>query len=219
MKKHQKTNIVLTVLAVAVLVAFYPLVRDLMDFATLESFLAQFGMLAPLIYGFLYVILGLLFFPVSLYAIFAGMLFGKLTGFLVVSVFSTITGMVGFFLSHRLSPLVPKAQKGLIRSIQKSVEHKMKNSTFEVVSILRLLFINFTCVTYAVGLIRTSKFWQFALATFFANLPYLFIFAYFGSELDRGWRAALVPAVLVGAILIVAIIIEQNFRRRFSAQK
>ncbi len=64
-------------------------------------------------------------------------------------------------------------------------------------------------LSYAAGLVRTAKLKDFALATFLTNIIGSFSFVYFGSQLDAGWKALILPIGLILLTLLIPKIVKK----------
>jgi len=212
MKKQWK--FVLAGILLIVLVLLYPRISTLTDVDALRASLAPFGWLAALVFFFIYIIAGIMFLPLSVFSIAAGILFGLLWGLIIVLIAATIAAALSFLIARQFSSMIPRFKKGVIQKLQHTVELYLGKNTFQAIFILRLLYLPYIGLSFAAGLVRTCKFWPFVLATFLTNIVGSFVFVYFGDQFGRGLRALIIPVILIGLSLLIPYIVKRFTKKR-----
>lgn len=211
MKKTTKW-IVAALILVAVLL-LYPQIRPLLNQQTLKQTIVPFGVFAPIAFGIIYIVAGLLFLPLSALSVIAGILFGILGGLATVLISATIAAALAFLIARPCCDLLPRARQGIIRKLQHTVEHRLKHNTFQTIFILRLLYMPYIGLSYAAGLVRTSKFWPFVWATFLTNIIGSFVFVYLGNQLSKGFTALIIPVILIALSLLIPHLIKKMIKK------
>lgn len=196
-------------LAVILGIIFYPKLSAIANVDALRTTIEPYGVLAPVLFGIIYIISGLLFLPLSVFSVAGGILFGTLNGLIIVLIAATIAGALAFLISRQFSNYIPEAKAGLIHKLQNTVEKRLEKNTFQAIAILRLLYLPYIGLSYAAGLVKTAQFWPYVWATFLTNIAGSFVFVYLGDQLDKGLTALIIPVVLIALTLLVPKIVKQ----------
>lgn len=208
-------KLLIAIVFIILFLLIYPNLAPLVDdIDALRSTLAPFGWLASLTFIVISIIAGILFLPLSAFAVAGGILFGTLWGLLLVLFAATISAALAFLIARQFSDLVPRAKKGFIQKLQRAIERRLHKNTFQTIFVLRLLYLPYIGLSFAAGLVRTCKFWPFVWATFFTNIVGSFVFVYFGDQLGRGIHAFIIPAILIALSMLIPYIIKKFVKKK-----
>ncbi len=197
------TKIIMIITAIIAIIILYSSLKEFADVEYLRQILAPFGIYAVFIFIILYIIAGLMFLPVSAFSIAAGVLFGTLYGLIIALIAATLTAGIAFIIARQFQTLMPKFEAGIIQKIHKKIETTVEKNTFETIFILRLLYLPYMPLSYAAGLVKTCKLTPFLTATFITNIAGSFVFVYLGNQLGKGWKALIIPAILIIASMLI----------------
>ncbi len=211
MKKNLKIFGLVAVLVAAVALYTFTPLKTLLTEEAIRSFLAPFGMFAPVAYGVLYFILVLLLLPASVFTVLAGLLFGKFVGTTIVVIAATLAAGLAFILSRYFGE---GAAKKLVRSPAlgkwvKKIEKQCAVNGFQFFFIMRCLFLPYMLVSYACGLVECAKLRDFVTATFLTNVIFSFMFVYLGDSLLKGPKALILPVIMVVLALQVPRVVKK----------
>ncbi|MEM8964077.1 MAG: VTT domain-containing protein [Acidobacteriota bacterium] len=200
MSSQLKRGLIFLVVIIVIIVAVQWLPLDTyLSRDWIEGQMEAFGPWAPIAYGLLYFIAAMLLAPVSVLTVLAGTLFGKVLGTTVVVTAATIAAALAFLISRffgtGLSEWLAKREKA--GPLVGKVESLVEKHGFLAFFIIRSLMLHYMFVSYAAGLVRSARLWDFTLATFLTNCIFSFVFVYLGSSLTEGWTAMIIPIILV----------------------
>ena len=213
MKKIQKNwtklGILVAILVVIVLIYQYTPIAEYVQPSYLQSFIQQFGFFGPIIYGLLYLVLTLVFFPASILTILGGVIFGTLLGMVYTIIAATLAATVAFYIAKFFgSGVVERFLKGTTLG---TLDKKLEKGGFYTLALLRLLYIPYMPLSYAAGLSKL-KARDFVLATFLTNIPGSFAFSYLGGSL--GDPRSLIFAVVLVVITLMIPKIVKKFQKK-----
>lgn len=180
----------------------------------MQEFIASFGVLAPIVYVLMWIILPVFFFPVPILAVAGGVVFGFVEGSLLTFVGACANCYVMFVMSRRFGREYVK------NLLKKKLSEKQHNRIFGVsdeklmisLVVLRLIpLVPYNMINYGFGLtnISTSK---YMLASVLGIIPGTIVFLNFGATATNVWSveflvaSALVILLTVGSIKISKII-------------
>ncbi len=150
--------------------------------AQLEAFAASYGLLAPLLFGLIYLMATALAIPAAgVLTLFGGFLFGWLTAGIVVAISATV-GATLLFLAARtaLGAALRRRVKGNIATISRGFE----DNAFAYLLILRLTpMLPFFAVNVAPAFFKV-RLSTYVATTFLGILPGTFTLAYLGEGID-----------------------------------
>jgi uncharacterized membrane protein YdjX (TVP38/TMEM64 family) len=203
----------LTVAAVIVAGRFVPVGEALKAF---EHRVAELGAWAPILYGVLYVVAGLLLVPGSVLTIGAGVLFGLLWGTVVVSVASTVTAALAFLVSRHLARARVERMAARNDKFQ-AIDHAIREKGWKVVALLRLSpLMPFNVSNYLYGL-TAIDFGHYVLASWAGMLPATVLYVYLGVAGHAVTRAHHGPTlgqwILLGAGLVATAVVTVMLTR------
>ena len=175
-------------------------------------------------YVLVYLARPIVLFPASILTIVGGILFGPVLGVLVVVLAANASAMVAYGVGRLLghAPGTSDAVTGTeATSFVRRWSNRMRDSSFETVLIMRLLFLPYDLVNYVSGMLRLQ--WlPFLLATALGSLPGTVSFVLLGASIDRVDEGigGIDPATLgVGLVIfVVSLALARLLRRRQPAQ-
>lgn len=207
--------------ALGILALLFLALRTLPVKAALESFnafVASLGFAGVLVFIAGYAIAALLL-PASILTLGGGATFGPIVGTAAVSVASTTTACLAFWIGRTVAR--ESIQKQMERFPRfKAVERAVAKQGFKIVLLTRLSpAFPFTWQNYAYG-VTNVRFRDYALASWIGMLPGTFAYVYLGyaaktageaaASGDAGgsvaWTIAKVALVVVPALVVTAII-------------
>ncbi|OGQ07118.1 MAG: hypothetical protein A3G32_08960 [Deltaproteobacteria bacterium RIFCSPLOWO2_12_FULL_40_28] len=162
---------------------FFTPVRDYLSkegFVTLEAWIRSQGVLAPLVFGLIYIAATVFALPGSVLTIGGGLLFGAWWGTLINWLSASIGAIISFLLARYLGrDAVTKILKG--KGTLHGLDEKIGNNGFYSVLILRLVpLFPFNGLNFGLGLTKVS-FRDYLLATLLGMLPGTFVYTSLGS--------------------------------------
>jgi len=204
------------------------LARDLPVRETLQAFLERidgFGPWGPVVFGAAYAFGAVLFFPAGLLTIAAGAIFGLFTGFLTVSVASTVGAGLAFLLARYV------ARERVARAARKNrrfaaIDAAIAEGGWKIVALLRLSpAIPFNLQNYLFGL-TPIRFWAYLLTSWIAMMPGTLLYVYIGHLTGTAVGGArqrtpgewLLLALGLVATLAVTWYVSRLARRQLSAR-
>ncbi len=156
------------------------------------------------------------FFPLTLFWIAAGLLFGPVTGTLLTTTAATASAGAAFLLSRkyetRFSRQLDKHHKA--QMLKKKLERRIAQNNFSVIFIIRMLPHPYILLSYIAGLINTIRFKQYILATLSAISILSFCFVSFGDSLMKGPQALIIPALSILVVTQLAKLASTLDKRR-----
>ncbi len=210
--------LVLLLLLVTTLVAVRALgLQDYLEETRLRGLIAAYGFWAPLVYLLLWTIVPSLFVPSLPLTLAGGILFGPFWGVVYTVCGATVGASITFLISRYLArDWVAQKIAGAKLS---HLDDKVAAHSWKIVVLLRLIPVfPFFTLNYAFGLTRIPLL-PYALATFFAILPWTTAYIYFASNLLVVFQGKLSTGLLLGAALILAAGLLTWLARKRLAQK
>ena len=193
--------------------------------ALLKTWLDGLGLWGPLVFGLLYVAATLMFLPVIVLTITAGVLFGWRDGTLIVSLASVTSAALPFLIARYLTrKMVTQWLQGQpwLSAVDKALEH----GSWKIIVLFRLsTVLPFSLQNYLFGLMPIG-FWPYLIATWLAMLPGTFMFVYIGHATEaaaidpRGYITAEWVALGVGlvATMVVSLYITALTKKKLREQ-
>jgi uncharacterized membrane protein YdjX (TVP38/TMEM64 family) len=202
---------ILMLIIVIGLIALYWLtpLREWLTPTSIETFVSQFGVWAPVVYGVVYFLLTISFVSAAVFSVLAGTLFGPLVGSIVVIISATLAAATGFIIARYFASGFGKkmSKKPALHKFMSKIETQCERNSFQTFFIMRCLFVPYMPLSYAAGLVKCAKLRHFVLATFVTNMIFTPAFVYLGDNLFSGPKALLLPIVIVIMALSVPKII------------
>lgn len=181
------------------------------NYHTLKRFILSYGKLSVFIYILIYSLKPLvLVIPASLLSVISGVLYGPLNGtiYSMVGIFASST--LAFFIARILGKeAVDKIVKGKIAKLDDDIEKK----GFIVMLILRLSVVfPLDPLSYAAGLTKI-KYKDFIIGTIVGTLPEMFIYNYFGTNIQNPLNRHNILIIIFIFILILISFIAHSKRK------
>lgn len=174
----------------------------------IARYLQRFGYWTPVLFWLASFISAMLFVPVTVAAVLSGLLFGKLSGTLLLATSVAAASMMALLIGRKLNPRFLTRYSNHARSQVwiDYLENLLNKNGFTAFFILRNIPHPFILVSYLAGLIKTVDLWAFGSATFLVLLLRGFAFVYFGDNLLKGPKALIFPAVLIIACILLSVL-------------
>ena len=151
--------------------------RDQFDAHAIESWVADAGVLGPIVFMLIYIVGTVFFFPGSILTLSGGILFGPVLGTFYNLTGATIGAALSFVIARYLAQgWVEKKSGGRLKQLKNGVEEE----GWRFVAFVRLVpLFPFNILNYALGLTRI-KLSHFVLASYVFMLPGCFAYTYLG---------------------------------------
>ncbi len=193
---------------------------DLQDYLhedRLQRLIGAYGMWGPLVYLLAWAIVPILFLPCLPLTLVGGVLFGPVWG-VVYAVIGATTGASLAFLVARYLARDWVAEK-ISRSRLKHLDEKVGQHGWKIVAFTRLIpVLPFFVLNYAFGLTRIP-FMPYALATFFAMLPWTIAFVLVASNLLGLLRGQVSIWFVIGGVLVAVVSLLPVIFRKVKARR
>jgi len=219
----KKGLLFLTFITIVLGLYFFTPVRDYLShdgFVTLEAWIRAQGVLAPLVFGLLYIAATVFALPGSVLTIGGGLLFGAEWGTLINWISASLGAMISFLLARYLGrEAVTKILKS--KGTLQGLDDKIGNNGFYSVLLLRLVpLFPFNGLNFGLGLTKVS-FRDYTLATLLGMLPGTFVYTSLGSagrHLNFSDPSTWLQIQVWGpfALVILLSFVPKIFRRRKS---
>lgn len=166
---------------------------------SLHRHMVQWGVMAPLLFIAMYTLRSLVFFPGSLLAAIAGMIFGPVWGFVYTVIGENISANISFMVGRYFGAnlLVRLAARGRALSM---IKCKLQQNGMMAVLTMRLMFLPFDLVGYASGLCSIRQ-RDFALGSLVGTLPGLAVFILLGGAIKQ--TDYLFAALFIAAAMLI----------------
>ncbi|QCX34622.1 TVP38/TMEM64 family protein [Caloramator sp. E03] len=181
------------------------------NYHILKRFILSYGKLSVLIYILIYSLKPLaLVIPASLLSVISGALYGPIYGTMYSMIGVFISSSLAFFVARILGKeAVDKIVKGKIAKLDDDIEKK----GLIVMLILRLSVVfPLDPLSYAAGLTKI-KYRDFIIGTIVGTLPEVFIYNYFGTNIQKPFNKYNIFSILFIVILILISFIVQSKRK------
>lgn len=172
--------------------------------------------LAPLIYGFIYV-LGVIFAVPGLpITVFSGVFFGFWTGSIVAIIASNIGVNITFIISRYLGNSFFQKWSTKFTYLN-SLDEKFDKNGFQVMFLLRIIpIVPFNALNYTAGLTRISM-KNYSSASLFGMMPGSMLYVYFGaSAIDIKNNPF---GIILSILLLFLFTIVSLFLKKYSSLK
>ncbi|MCF6150313.1 MAG: TVP38/TMEM64 family protein [Candidatus Kuenenia sp.] len=187
--------------------------RRQFDITVLESWLADAGIMAPLLFIGIYVISTVLFLPGSVLTIAGGVLFGPVWGTFYSLTGATIGAIMSFLIARYLaSEFVARKTGGRLRKLIEGVEAE----GWRFVALVRLTpLFPFNLMNYALGLTRIRLLY-YIVTSYFCMLPGAVAYTYLGyagRNAAAGGEGMVRKALLGLGLLALAALLPRLIKR------
>ena len=178
----------------------------------------QTSNIGPLIYIGIYTLRPVFLFSAAILTIGAGALFGPVWGAVYAVIGSNMGASLAYFIGRFFGEGMVGEQDS--ESLVGRYVKKMRDSSFETVFMMRLLFMPYDLVNYLAGILRVN-FLAFLTATVLGSVPGTISFVLFGasSGLDSG-SPKFDPKILAisVAIFLISLGISKVMKKREAAK-
>jgi uncharacterized membrane protein YdjX (TVP38/TMEM64 family)/Fe-S oxidoreductase len=216
-KPAWKPWVLLTLLVVAVAGIQLSGAGQYLQQEKLQSLLADYGLLAPLIYMLLYALAPVLFLPGLPITIVGGLLFGPVWGVVYTIIGATTGASLAFLVARYLARDWVAAR--LTGPTWSKLDAEVGRHGWKVVAFTRLIpAFPFNLLNYALGLTKVS-FVAYLVTSFVCMLPACIAYIVFSSSLFELWRGNLSPRVLLGLGLVGLVSLLPVAYRRFKGPR
>ncbi|WP_195940352.1 TVP38/TMEM64 family protein [Romboutsia sp. 1001713B170131_170501_G6] len=205
--KLKKILIIILILAFVVITNKY--IGNNVDIYTIKEYVKTFGVLAPLIYIVMFSLVPLTFFPDSVLAISAGLIFGFSKGYIYTTIGALIGASIAFFIARYLGKeIIKKRSSDKLEKIERLIE---KNG-FYIIFLLRLIpLFPFDVISYGAG-ITNVKYKDFILATLFGTIPGIAVFTNIGAtSLNIKSTSFYISIALLVLLFTISIFLKNRF--------
>jgi uncharacterized membrane protein YdjX (TVP38/TMEM64 family) len=177
------------------------------------------GATGAFLYVALYSVRPLIFFPASVLAVAAGLVFGPLLGIALTVVGSNLSASIAYLVGRHFGRgVLDPANSERPAGKMEGYAERIRENGFEAVLTVQFAYLPFDLVNYLAGFLRVG--WKrFTLATFLGSLPGIFSFVLLGSSVSMDVSTGtmgLNPWALLAAAAIFAgsIATSRYFKRR-----
>jgi uncharacterized membrane protein YdjX (TVP38/TMEM64 family)/Fe-S oxidoreductase len=208
--------LILVLVLAAVVAARLAGVSHYLEPERLRSFIAEYGVLAPVVYMLVYATAPALFLPGLPITIAGGILFGPVWGVVYTITGATAGACVAFLISRHVAR--GWVETKLTGSRWRKLDKEVERHGWKVVAFTRLIpLFPFNLLNYAFGLTKI-RFVDYAVTTFICMLPACIAFIVFSSSLLDVLRGKVSGTFVLGIVLIVLVSLIPVFYRRWSAR-
>jgi len=145
----------------------------------LNDWISGLGVWGPVVLALMYIVATVLFVPGTILTLAAGAIFGLGTGFVVVSIGSTIGAALAFLIARYFAREKVAAMASRNRRFG-AIDKAIEEGGWKIVALLRLSpAIPFNLQNYLYGL-TAVRFWPYVLTSWVAMLPGTFLYVYLG---------------------------------------
>ncbi|MDB8805987.1 TVP38/TMEM64 family protein [Romboutsia sp. 1001216sp1] len=205
--KLKKILVTIGILAFVVITNKY--IGNNVDIYTIKEYVKTFGVLAPFIYIVMFSLVPLTFFPDSVLAISAGLIFGFSKGYIYTTIGALIGASIAFFIARYLGKeIIKRKSSDKLEKIERLIE---KNG-FYIIFLLRLIpLFPFDVISYGAG-ITNVKYKDFILSTLFGTIPGIAVFTNIGAtSLNIKSTSFYISIALLVLLFTVSIFLKNKF--------
>ncbi len=214
-----KQNIIVLVVALLV-VGFVLQQMGIIDLEAIGEWVQGLGWIGLILYGVLFIVLGLLGLSKIAMTVLAGVLFGPVVAMIVTVIAATIAAVIAYYIAYHFQDTLYRRMKkndkdkGSISKWHKliyKIEQNAETRGFYTIAIVRLSFVPLMMTSYAAGLIRTLKFRDFFWAMLATNVYMHAVYIFVGTS----WQQNL-PIFLAAIALLLLFIQTPKLISKFS---
>jgi uncharacterized membrane protein YdjX (TVP38/TMEM64 family) len=213
-----KQNII--ILVVVLLIAGFVLQQSgVIDIEALGEWVQGLGWVGLLLYGILFILLGLLGVSKIAMTVLAGVLFGVYQAMVMTVIAATIAAVIAFFIARHFQNFLhrklnkdrAKAHHGKWQKLIYKIEQNAEKRGFFTIAILRLAFVPLMMTSYSAGLIKSLKFIEFFWAILLTNIYMHFVYIFVGTS----WQQNL-PIFLLAIVLLILFLQTPKIVKKYS---
>ncbi len=212
-----KKYIVLLVIITGILFIHFSNIHHLLDQETMREFIAEYGILGPLIYMLVYTIAPTFLLPGLPITIAGGILFGPFWG-VVYTITGATAGACMPFLISRYT-----AREWITLKIKASKYHALdlavERNGWKAVAFTRLIPVfPYNILNYAFGLTKIS-FSHYLVTTFICMLPGCISYVVFSSSILGVLKGNISIHFLIGIVLVMLVSLIPFFHKRYKGDR
>lgn len=214
-----KQNIIgLIILLLAV--GFWLQYTGLIDIEAIGKWVQDLGWLGWLLYGVLFIVLGLAGLSKIAMTVLAGVLFGPLIAMIVTVIAATIAATIAYYIAYHFQDQLHewvtrrdqrKDSMSTWHKVIYKIEQNAETRGFYTIAIVRLSFVPLMMTSYAAGLIRTMRFREFFWAIALTNIYMHFVYIFVGTS----WQQNL-PIFLAAMLVLIGFMQTPKIVKKFS---
>ena len=209
--------IFLSLLAAIILAVRLFHLQDYFEEQRLRQFIASYGIWGPIIYLTVWSLAPALFLPGLPITLAGGVLFGPFWGVVYTGLGATLGATLAFLVARYLAREWVAAQ--LAGTKLGSLDNKVAQYGWKIVAFTRLIPVfPYFLLNYAFGLTRISL-GAYAIATFFAMLPWTIAFVYFSSHILDIIQGKLSRGFVIGVILVALVSLIPVIYKKIKARQ
>lgn len=217
-KKEQKKiirNLILFFIVVVVISAFFFLeYRNIIEIEKIREFIMSFGMMGPIIFIFIYIILILVGFSAGVLTATAGAIFGIKLGFIVVIIGATIGGNIAFLIGRYFTEKFEKlARVKRLKTIVNKIKENAKERGFVSLLTLKFSFVPYIWLCYLSGIVKDLKYKDFLLATLITNVFGSMIYLFLGYSITQNLTYFVIAIIGFIIIMITATYLNKRVNK------
>lgn len=205
MQDHEKTWILALLIGLGLTVVTLQQL-GIIDLQTFGVYVQDMGTWGFVLYGLLFVVLGMLGFSKIAMTVLAGVLFSFVEAMVITVIAATIAGVLAFFAARHFSDslhtwLQKRAQRHHSSKLHKliyRIEQNAEERGFFYIALLRLSFVPLMMTCYASGLIHALRFRDFFWAIFLTNIYMHFVYIFVGTSIRQS-----LPLFLIAILILV----------------
>lgn len=215
-----KQNIIL--LVVALLIGGFILQQaGIIDPEAIGEWVQNLGWPGLIVYGVLFVVLGLLGVSKIVMTVVAGVLFGPVVAMIVTVIAATVASVIAYSIAYHFQDALykrmlkrEKDKDGISKwhKLIYKIEQNAESHGFYAIAIVRLSFVPLMMTSYAAGLIRTLRFRDFFWAILLTNIYMHFVYIFVGTS----WQQNL-PIFLAAVVLLILFIQTPKLINKFTS--
>tara|TARA_Y100000310_G_scaffold261901_1_gene271431 strand:- start:82 stop:735 length:654 start_codon:yes stop_codon:yes gene_type:complete len=184
MKKSTVKFLILILLLIVLVVGAYAFdIWKVLQPEVVRTTVQNLGLLGPVVFVLLYVVIAVTFLPTSPFVVVGGALFGTIAGS-IYSILGATLGSLVMFVAVRFlgKDFVDKFLKNRYPKLYSYDEKLAENGLFAVTALRLASIFPLTGLTIALALTRV-RFVDFLLGTFLGVIPSVIVLSYLGSSL------------------------------------
>ena len=191
--------------------------QDYFEEQRLRQFIASYGIWGPIIYLTVWSLAPALFLPGLPITLAGGVLFGPFWGVVYTGFGATVGASLAFLTARYLArDWVGSKLRGTKLA---ALDDKVARHGWKIVAFTRLIPVfPYFLLNYAFGLTRISLA-AYAVATFFAMLPWTIAFVYFSSHILDLVKGNISPGLVIGVILVALVSLIPVIYKKMKAKE
>lgn len=209
--------IFLSLLAAIILAVRLFHLQDYFEEQRLRQFIVSYGIWGPIIYLTVWSLAPALFLPGLPITLAGGVLFGPFWGVVYTGFGATVGASLAFLTARYLArDWVGSKLRGTKLA---ALDDKVARHGWKIVAFTRLIPVfPYFLLNYAFGLTRISLA-AYAVATFFAMLPWTIAFVYFSSHILDLVKGNISPGLVIGVILVALVSLIPVIYKKMKAKE